>query len=173
MILEPNKIKSVTASTFFPSICQEVMGPDATILVFLILSFKPDFSLFSFTFTKRLFSSSSLSVIRVVSSAYLRLLIFLPAILITACDSSVQYFAWYCYCLVARSCPTLCNPMYCSTPGFPVPHHLPEFPQIHVHWISDVHMMYSAYKLNKQSDNTQPCCTPFPILNQSVVHVKF
>ena len=30
------------------------------------------------------------------------------------------------------------------------------------------HMMYSAYKLNKQSDNTQPCCTPFPILNQSV-----
>ena len=53
-----------------------------------MLSFKPTFSLSFFTFTKRLFSSSSLSAIRVVSSAYLRLLIFLPAILIQACASS-------------------------------------------------------------------------------------
>ena len=51
-------------------------------------SFKPTFSLSSFTFIKRLFSSSSLSAISVVSSAYLRLLIFLPAILIPACASS-------------------------------------------------------------------------------------
>ena len=54
------------------------------ILVFLMLSFKPAYSLSSFTFIKRFFSSSSLSAIRVVSSAYLRLLIFLPAILIPA-----------------------------------------------------------------------------------------
>ena len=53
-----------------------------------MLSFKPTFSLSSFTFIKRLFSSSSLSAIRVVSSAYLRLLIFLPAILIPACAYS-------------------------------------------------------------------------------------
>ena len=53
-----------------------------------MLSFKPTFSLSSFTFIKRLFSSSSLSVIRVVASAYLRLLIFLLAILIPACASS-------------------------------------------------------------------------------------
>ena len=53
-----------------------------------MLSFKPAFSLSSFTFTKRLSSSSSLSAIRVVSSAYLRLLIFLPAVLIPACTSS-------------------------------------------------------------------------------------
>ena len=46
------------------------------------------FSVSSFTFIKRLFSSSSLSAIRVVSSAYLRLLIFLPAILIPDCPSS-------------------------------------------------------------------------------------
>ena len=64
------------------------MGLDAMILVFWMLSFKPTFSLSSFTFIKRLFSSSSLSAIRVVSSAYLRLLIFLPAILIPACTSS-------------------------------------------------------------------------------------
>ena len=84
---------------------------------FLMLSFKPAFSLSSFTFIKRFLSSSLLSAIRVVSSAYLRLLIFLPA-----CASSSLAF----------------------------------------------HMMYSAYKLNKQGDNTQPWCTPFLIWKQSV-----
>ena len=77
VILEPQKIKPLTVSTVSPSICYEVMGPDAMILVFGMFSFKPTFSLSSFTFIKRLFSSSSLSAIRVVSSAYLRLLVFL------------------------------------------------------------------------------------------------
>ena len=40
-------------------------------------------------------------------------------------------------CSVAQLCLTLCNPMDCSTPGFPVPHHLLEFAQTHVHWVSD------------------------------------
>ena len=75
LILEPKKITSVTVSTFSPSICHDVMGPDAMIFVFWMLSFKPTFSLSSFTFLKRLLSSSSLSAIRVVSSAYLRLFI--------------------------------------------------------------------------------------------------
>ena len=52
-------------------------------------------SLSSFTFIKKLFSSSSLSVIRVVSSAYLRLLIFLLAILIPACDSFCTIYSAY------------------------------------------------------------------------------
>ena len=64
------------------------MGPDAIIVVFWMLSFKSAFSLSSFTFFKRLFSSSLLSAIGVVSSAYLRLLLFLLAILISACDST-------------------------------------------------------------------------------------
>ena len=68
-----------------PSICHEVMGLDAMIFVFWMLSFKLTFWPSSFTFIKRLFSSSSLSGIRVMSSAYLRLLIFLPTILIPAC----------------------------------------------------------------------------------------
>ena len=38
---------------------------------------------------------------------------------------------------VTQSCPTLCNPMNCSTPGLPVHHQLPEFTQTHVHWVSD------------------------------------
>ena len=106
MILEPKKIRSVTVSTVSPSICHWVMGLDAMILVFWLLSFQPAFSLSSFTFIKRLFSSW-LSAIRVVSSAYLQLLIFLLAVLIPACVSSSLAF----------------------------------------------HMMYSAYKLNKQDDN--------------------
>ena len=76
-----------------------------------------------FIFIKRPFSFSLLSAIRVVSPAYLRLLVFLPSILIPAFASSSLAF----------------------------------------------HMMYSAYKLNKQGDNIQPCLTPFPILNESVV----
>ena len=60
VILEPKKIKSVMVSIVSPSICHEVMGPDAMILVFWMLNFKPAFSLFSFTFIKRLFSSSLL-----------------------------------------------------------------------------------------------------------------
>ena len=120
VILEPRKIKSATVAPF---ICHEVMGPDDMILVLWMLSFKPTFSLSSLTFIKRLFSSSSLSAIRVVSSVYLRLLVFLLAILIPACVSSILAF----------------------------------------------HMIYSAHKLNKQSDTIQPWRTPFLIWNQSVV----
>ena len=76
VIWEPKKIKSDTVSTVSPSICHEGMGPDAMILLFGMLSFRPTSSLSFFTFIKRLLSSSSLSAIRVVSSAYLRLLIF-------------------------------------------------------------------------------------------------
>jgi len=72
---------------------------------------------------KRLFSSCSLSAIRLVYSAYLRLLMFLQPVFIPACNSSSLAFL----------------------------------------------MMCSACRLNKQGDNRQPCCTPFPILNQLVV----
>ena len=117
------KIKSGTVSTVSPSICHDVMGPDATILVFECQVLSQACSLSSFTFIRRLFSSSLLSALRVVSSASLKFLIFLLAILIPACTSSSLAF----------------------------------------------HLIYSAYKLSKQSDNIQPWCTPFPIWNKSVV----
>ena len=126
MILESPKTKSVMVSLVSPSIYHEVVEPDAMIFIFLMLNFKPAFSLSSFTFTKRLFSSSSLSVIRVVSSAYLRLLIFILAILIIAYASSSQAF----------------------------------------------HMMYSAYKLNKQGNNIQPVHTHFLVWSQCVFQVR-
>ena len=93
VILEPRKIKSATVSTVSPSICHEVMGPDAMILVFWMLSFKPTFYSPLSLSSKRLFSSSSLSAIRVVSSAYLRLLFsrqsWFQLVLLPA-----QHFSW-------------------------------------------------------------------------------
>ena len=93
VILEPPKNKSDNISTVSPSICHEVVGPDAVIFVLWMLNFKPTFSLSSFTFIKSLFNSSSLSAIRVVPSAYLRLFLFLPAILIPACAFPPQHFS--------------------------------------------------------------------------------
>ena len=72
-------------------------------LSFLNVEFQANFSLSSFIFIKRLFSSSSLSAIRVVSSAYLRLLIFLLAILIPACAlSSPAFLMMYSACMLNR-----------------------------------------------------------------------
>ena len=99
VILETKKIKSLTVSIASPSICHEVMGLDAMIFVFWMLSFKLAFPLSSFTFTKRLFSSSWLSAIRVVSPAYLRLLLFLPAILILAVVHPAWHFSWCTQCI--------------------------------------------------------------------------
>ena len=92
MILDPKNVKSLTVSIVSQSIYQEVMGLDAMILVFWMMSFKAAFLLFSFIFIKRHFSSSLLSAIRVVSSAFLRLLVFLRAILIPGCASSSPVF---------------------------------------------------------------------------------
>ena len=70
VFLKTNKMKFLTVYIVFPSFYHEVMWLDAMISVFGMLSFKPAFSLSSFTVIKRLFSFSSLSAIRVMSSAY-------------------------------------------------------------------------------------------------------
>ena len=69
-------------------------GTGCLILVFWMLSFKPTFSLSHFPFIKRPFSISSLSAIRVVSSAYLRWMIFFSTILIPAVLHPAQHFSW-------------------------------------------------------------------------------
>ena len=76
----------------FPNYLPRSDGTGCHYLSLWMLSFKPAFSLSSFTVINRFFSSSSLSAMQVVSSAYLRLLIFLPAILIPACASSSLVF---------------------------------------------------------------------------------
>ena len=49
----------------------------------------------------------------------------------------LEKILYFCCGSVAKSCATPCNPMDCSTPGFPVLHLLPEFAQVYVHWVSD------------------------------------
>ena len=77
---------------FFPFYLPWSDGLDTMISYFLMLIFKPTFSFYFFTLIKRFFSSSSLPAIRMVSSAYLGLLIFLPANLIPSCASSSMAF---------------------------------------------------------------------------------
>ena len=63
----------------------------------------------------------------------------LPQLENTALNSAVELkTANLPICSVSQSCPTLCDPKDCSTPGFPVLHHLPKVAQNHVHWVSDV-----------------------------------
>ena len=121
VILELKKIKTVTVSIVSPSICHEVMALDAMIFVFECWALSQLFHS-PFIFIKRLFSSSSFSAMSVVSSAYQRLLIFLPAILIPACTSPSLTFC----------------------------------------------LMYSAYKLNKQSDKYTALTYFFP--NLELIH---
>ena len=73
--------------------------------------------------------------------SFLNILSLLTHIL--TCLSHLPYFCSHhifiqstsiCFCSVTQLCPTLCNPMDCSMPGFPVLHHLPEVAQTHVHW---------------------------------------
>ena len=59
---------------------------------------------------------------------------------------------------VAQSCPTLCDPINCSTPGLPVYHQLPEFIQTHVHWVGDA--IQPSY----------PLSSPFPPASNSSQH---
>ena len=113
---------------FSPSIWHEVIGLDAMMFVFSMLSFKTAFSLSSFTFIKRLLNSSSLSALRLVSPTYLRLLVFLPAILIPAYASSSLAF----------------HMLYSDTPWGRK--ELDTSERLHFH---------SAYKLNKQDDSIQ------------------
>ena len=94
VILEPPKIEFIMVSIISIFICHELMGLDAMILVFWMLIFKPDFPPSSFTFIRKLFNSSSLSAIRVVSSAHLRLLTFLVAIFFSAVLHLAWHFAW-------------------------------------------------------------------------------
>ena len=68
---------------------------------------------------------------------------------------------------VAQSCPTLCGPMDCSTPGLPVHHQLPEFTQTHVHQVSDA--IQPSHLLSSLS--IFPSTRSFS--NESVLHLRW
>ena len=95
VILKPKKIKISHCFHCFPIYFPWSDGTSAMILVFWMLSSKPTFSLSSFTFIKSLFSSFMLSAIRMMSSAYLRLLIFLWQSWFQLVLHPAWHFAWY------------------------------------------------------------------------------
>ena len=95
---------------------------------------------------KRLSSSSSSSSSRVYSHIFWHYLMTFQSL---QCNKEIKdpklpqlvvlfaFWVNYQFSSVAQSCPTLCDPMNCSTTGLPVHHQLPEFTQIYIHWVSD------------------------------------
>ena len=72
---------------------------------------------------------------------------------------------------VTQSCPTLCDPMNCSTPGLPVHHQLPESTQTHVHWVGDAinhHILYRPFLL---LPSIFPSIRVFS--NESALHIRW
>ena len=64
--------------------------------------------------------------------------VFMPALhCFDYCSFVISSLYIYQIRSVAQSCPTLCDPMNCGTPGLPVHHQLPEFTQTHVHRVGD------------------------------------
>ena len=80
----------------------------------------------------------------------------------------------HCCCSVTKLCLTLCNPMDCSTPGFPGLHHLPEFAQIHVHWVGDAipisssATLFSFYLQSFQALQSFPMSQLFALCGQGL-----
>ena len=82
--------------------------------------------------------------------------------------TQVKYFC--CCCSVAKFCLTLCNSMDCSTPGFPVLHDLPEFTQIHVHWVGDATQPFHPLSPPSPLPSVFPTIKVFP--NELSLRIK-
>ena len=92
----------------------------------------------------------------VIPSTFLKFLwdILMPPFSSDTCWALLVYVSVQ-FSSVAKSCPTHCDPMDCSTPGFPVLRYLPELAQTHVHWVSDA------------IQPSHPLSSPSPALNLS------
>ena len=76
-----------------------------------------------------------------------------------------------CCCSVAQLCPTLCDPMDCSTSGFPVLHHLLEPAQTHVHWVGDAVQSTHPWSSPLLLPSIFPSIRVFP--SESVLHIRW
>ena len=72
---------------------------------------------------------------------------------------------------VAHLGPTLCNPVDCSTPGFPVPHQLPKLAQTHVHWVSDA--ILPSHSLSSPSPPAFNLSQHQDLFHESVLHYRW
>ena len=113
--------------TFFNSIsCSVYTMPPSLFCIHILLE------LFLKFFTKYFLSLNSISLLKRMPALLLVYLVFLFH------NSSVVFGTeLFRCCSVTQSCPTLCGPMDCSTPGFTVLHHIPERAQTHIHWVGD------------------------------------
>ena len=85
-------------------------------------------------------------------------------------SATVAFLLWFTSTIrsVAQSCPTLCDPMNCSTPGLPVTHKLPEFTQTHVHRVIDGHPAISSSVVPFFScPQSLPASESFPMVSSS------
>ena len=80
-------------------------------------------------------------------------------------ESSAQFSS------VAQSCPTLYDPMDCSTSGLPVHHQLPEFTQTHVHWVSDANQL--SHPLSSPSPRTFSLSQHQGLFSESALYIRW
>ena len=78
---------------------------------------------------------------------------------------------WVQFSSVAQPCPTLCDPMDCSTPGFPILPHLLEFAQTHVHWFDDA--IQPSCPLSSPFASTFNLCQHQGLFNESALHIRW
>ena len=83
------------------------------------------------------------------------------------CDLHLN--ARHLYCSVAKPCPTLCDRVDCSTPGFPVLHYLPKLAQTHIHWVTDA--IQPSFPLSSPSPPVFPSIRIFS--DESVLHIRW
>ena len=106
-----------------------------------------------------------------ISSSYALFSFFPQSLLKSVTFPMSQLFASVQFTSVAQSCPVLCDPMDCSTSGFPVPHRLLEFVQVHVHWVGD--SIQPSHPLSSPS----PPASGFPntrvFSNESALHIRW
>ena len=82
-----------------------------------------------------------------------------------------SYNLCICCCSVTKSCPTLCNPMDCSTPVFLVLHYLPEFAETHVYWVSNAIQPFHPLLPLLLLPSIFPSIRVFP--SESVLHIRW
>ena len=80
-------------------------------------------------------------------------------------------FPYICCCLVAQSCPILCDPMDCSMPGFPVHQHILELAQTHAHRVSDT--IQPSHPLSSPSLPTFNLAQHQGLSKESVLHIRW
>ena len=78
---------------------------------------------------------------------------------------------WQVFSSIAQLCPTLCNPMDCSTPGFPVHHHLLELTQTHDHWVRDA--IQPSHPISSPSPHSFNLSQHWVFSNEMSLHIRW